>query len=471
MYHTYHRLTFLHNQVQAIISSAWFVNKTRNLFVRVGLTTILHNGHRFIHPYLLNGSSSDLSIGHCRENVIDNCLYYMLLPKDNSPDGKRLRVVMRGEKDLKNFGTLRVFDMPDAISDDRPNIPTNAKDFRKFYHLHQFQLAFTICEEINGQMLPQPETTVYSIVITDSQTEESSPIDNKNRLIHAYFPTAGSCDGGEQCKSSNFNSAITTTLSSYTLHDGPQAVSSSDQQPLTNGDNLSYTPNLCEYMVFVIQTKLFNLLLLLGETCQHAEKFIESLGTSLDNLLKSGNHKQLFNVCRHIINKNSDCLLHKSIENGHYSLAADLIHCYRNNGLERRNDHGETPMLYAAKYNCLDLIKLFLQKRFELIYDTDSQMNNIFHLLAQNHVSSDTIEFLLNYLSDKSINIQQHFDTKNSEQITPLELAVKLNNSDVIKILKSSGHFRSNDGDDELLDRLNLIHITEKQGSDDTRNQ
>ncbi|CAF1079987.1 unnamed protein product [Didymodactylos carnosus] len=80
----------------------------------------------------------------------------------------------------------------------------------------------------------------------------------------------------------------------------------------------------------------------------------------------------------------------------------------------------------------------------------------------KNHDSLNTIEFLLNYLRAKSIDIRQQFNTKNCEQLTPFQLATKLSNANVVKVLTSSGYFDEND-ENELLVKLNEVHITEKQ--------
>ncbi|CAF1177836.1 unnamed protein product [Didymodactylos carnosus] len=164
--------------------------------------------------------------------------------------------------------------------------------------------------------------------------------------------------------------------------------------------------------------------------------------------------------CRLLINRQRDCLLHKAIENGHHLLASELIHAYRRTGLERKNEHGETPLLCAAKQNAQHLIQLLIEKRAEIIYDTDNEMNNVFHHLVKHGNSSATIEWLLDYLKTKLIvDVQQNFDKKNNDQLTPLDLAIKLNLVDIVSTLTLKGQFKSND-EDILSTKLNEMRLS-----------
>ncbi|CAF1612389.1 unnamed protein product, partial [Didymodactylos carnosus] len=56
-----------------------------------------------------------------------------------------------------------------------------------------------MCEEFNGKFYPDNRTTVYSniMIARGSEKTTESPPDIKEYLVDSYFPTSGTCAGGQ----------------------------------------------------------------------------------------------------------------------------------------------------------------------------------------------------------------------------------------------------------------------------------
>ncbi|CAF0922379.1 unnamed protein product [Didymodactylos carnosus] len=190
--------------------------------------------------------------------------------------------------------------------------------------------------------------------------------------------------------------------------------------------------------------------------------FIQNLCLSLHDFILNNDATLLFRCTRLLIHRHEEILLEKAIQNGHLTLAKQLIKVLQIDTLKRRNERGETALLLAAKLNRKDLIELLLNRHIDLVYDIDYRRNNIFHLLTINIDSTDAIEFIFDYLKQKSINIREIFDTENSDHLTPLQLARENNNLRCIKSFVLYDYFNTNVHDKSIRD--DLCHLTIRNG-------
>lgn len=154
----------------------------------------------------------------------------------------------------------------------------------------------------------------------------------------------------------------------------------------------------------------------------HAEKNVETTLSHLTTRLSTTNQFE-----------DKIWVLDDAIRQGNVDLALHLIE-NTNSFLEQMNFQRETPLLLAAKFNRTELIEQILQKRPELIQQTDKLGNNIFHILARitNDQAKQTIEDILTKLDYKT----KHFLVKqlNHDEQIPKQVAVNQNNLQCAKL-------------------------------------
>ncbi|CAF1570086.1 unnamed protein product, partial [Didymodactylos carnosus] len=193
--------------------------------------------------------------------------------------------------------------------------------------------------------------------------------------------------------------------------------------------------------------------------------FLTRLKSCLAALLTDNDTQPLLRVTKKLINKYNDNLLHCAIKNGHTLLAQQLsavVARLPDSIIERKNNNGETAIILAAKLNQIDLLETLFSISQDLIYAVDNKNNNVFHLLTSQNNSNKTIEFILNCLNDKSINIKQKFDQPNGNGKTPLQLSVEHSNFESTKMLIEIGHFNTNVTDEKNGD--SLVHLAVRTG-------
>ncbi|CAF1167123.1 unnamed protein product [Didymodactylos carnosus] len=230
------------------------------------------------------------------------------------------------------------------------------------------------------------------------------------------------------------------------------------EEPRTN-NNFKYSP----FYHIIVTMHVFYLSILdcKENTIENEYTFIQNLCLALDDFISKNDPTSLFRCTRLLIHRDDDDLLEQAILNGNLMLIKQLIKVLLIDTLKQQNGKGETILLICAKLNNKDLIAQLLERHLNLVYDLDYRKNNVFHLLASTKLNNDksyeTIEFILNYLNEKSINICEIFNKENIDQFTPLQLAVQNNNLQCVKLFISNGNFDVN-----VYDKLtgdNLIHM------------
>jgi len=197
----------------------------------------------------------------------------------------------------------------------------------------------------------------------------------------------------------------------------------------------------------------------LSQTTQDPhEKVMNAVAESIESLFISNDYIPFLRLSRAFLKKSPE-LIHNSIINNNSDILLKLIPIAQIEILQQKNQFGETVLLHAIRLNRIEIVKILLENKNseKLLQDIDGNNNNIFHLIALNLNSSDILDLLINYLINKSINIQEKFDCSNKDQLTPLQLSVVKNNLLVTKYFFKYSNTNIRAKNDLIGD--NLIHL------------
>ncbi|CAF3963887.1 unnamed protein product [Adineta steineri] len=176
------------------------------------------------------------------------------------------------------------------------------------------------------------------------------------------------------------------------------------------------------------------------------DKYLGQLQVAAVEFLRTNDPSKIFRRTRLLIGKCTENPppLHDAIQHNHINLALKLIEqtvdmpSSPNNLLEREDNDGVSPLLFAAKFNQWILIEAILKKRLDLIEKTDKADNNILHLLA--NISEDkaieTIKNIFVLLSNDTKT--KLLEKKNNNNETPMEIAQANNNNLCVDLFKRS---------------------------------
>lgn len=174
------------------------------------------------------------------------------------------------------------------------------------------------------------------------------------------------------------------------------------------------------------------------------DKYLNQLKDALELFVRRNDPSRLLRRTRVLLAKytTQPSPLHEAIENGHRQLAQALIEQIvdipsPNRLLEDQDEHGQTPMLIAAKLNEKDLLELILKHRSDLIEQKDHQGNNLLHLLTlcQDDQAAETIETVLKMFPK---DVRLLLKDENHKHQTPLIIAQSNGN---VKSMELLTHF------------------------------
>ena len=165
-----------------------------------------------------------------------------------------------------------------------------------------------------------------------------------------------------------------------------------------------------------------------------------------------GFHPNHFNECKTLY-------LHIAVENGHESVVKYFMYNYPR-VLSLKDNFGRSPLLLAAEYGHIKVMKLILDspksKPFDREYHIDNNKNTILHAASKNgHL--EVVQYCLNQL---------HFDINhtNNDKKNSLHLSVLHDRTEVVKYLMNFGNSITADGID-IADTTERISIALKDKS------
>ncbi len=129
------------------------------------------------------------------------------------------------------------------------------------------------------------------------------------------------------------------------------------------------------------------------------------------------------------VNKNEQTALHVAIQHGHTEAALKLAEL--GSSLSLRDINGRTPLLYAARYGRIDLLRFFWDKIERPQEESDTQGDSALHLAAI-HGHLEAIRFVL---VDKGGNVNQ----ANKFGETALHKAARTDNLALVNLLLELG--------------------------------
>ena len=169
-------------------------------------------------------------------------------------------------------------------------------------------------------------------------------------------------------------------------------------------------------------------LLSLENNCKF-DKYLNQLKDALELFVRRNDPSRLLRRTRVLLAKYTaqPSPLHEAIENGHRQLALALIEQIidipsPNRLLEDSDEHGQTPVLIAAKLNEKDILELILKQRSDLIAQKDHQGNNLCHLLTdfKDDQAAETIKTILKMFPN---DVRLLLKEENHNHQTPIMIA------------------------------------------------
>jgi len=197
----------------------------------------------------------------------------------------------------------------------------------------------------------------------------------------------------------------------------------------------------------------------ISQTAQNShEQVMDAIANSIESLFINNNYTPFLRISRSFLKKSPE-LIHNAIINNNSDLLLKFIPVSTIDILQQKNQFGETVLLHAIRLNRIEMVKSLLENKNseKLLEDIDEKNNNIFHIIALNLNSSDIFDLLINYLLNKSINIQEKFDCFNKDHLTPLQLSIYKNNLLITKYFLK--YFNTNIHETNDLTGDNLIHL------------
>lgn len=185
---------------------------------------------------------------------------------------------------------------------------------------------------------------------------------------------------------------------------------------------------------------------------------MEKLATSVESLFLRNDYNDFFRVCRAFL-RTSPKLVHHAVDNNYIDLLVKFIPTSLNEILQKPNEQGESVLLHAIRLNRFEIIQAILKKsKFEVLLDAkDKNENNLFHVMALNSISIETIQWIINYLRENSIDIIDKFDRFNSDHWTPLQLSIRQNNLPATRHFLP--YFKTNICETKMSTGDNLVHL------------
>lgn len=152
---------------------------------------------------------------------------------------------------------------------------------------------------------------------------------------------------------------------------------------------------------------------------------MNKISDATQSLFSNNDFKSILRICRPFIQKRPE-LLHSSISNNHSDLLSKFIPIAPIDLLKKTNEFGETILLHAIRLNRTTVVKNILDKENsdKLLDDTNDREQNMFHILAMNTNSQELLDIIIDYLMNKAVNISLKFDYADSDNHTPLQLAI-----------------------------------------------
>lgn len=171
------------------------------------------------------------------------------------------------------------------------------------------------------------------------------------------------------------------------------------------------------------------------------DKYLNQLKDALELFVRRNDPSRLLRRTRVLLAKYTvqPSPLHEAIENGHRQLALSLIEQIidipsPNRLLEDCDEHGQTPVLIAAKLNEKDILELILKQRSDLISQKDHQGNNLFHFLAdfKDDQAAETIKTILTIFPN---DVRLLLKEENQNHQTPMMIAQSNGNEISLELL------------------------------------
>ena len=190
---------------------------------------------------------------------------------------------------------------------------------------------------------------------------------------------------------------------------------------------------------------------------------MQKLNESIEQLFVNNDYQPILRTCRSHVQKRPK-LLHNAISHGYSDLVSTFVPIAGMKLMQEKNEHGETVLLQAVRLNHLNIVRAVLRRKESeiLLEDTNNKRQNLFHILASNACSSEILDWIIDYLLEKSIDIDKKFDHNDADHYTPLQLAIFHNNLSMIRVFLKYFNTNVSQTSGDIQD--NLVHLCIRYG-------
>lgn len=191
----------------------------------------------------------------------------------------------------------------------------------------------------------------------------------------------------------------------------------------------------------------------------NAQQLMDKLSDCVDSLFSNHDWKPLLRICRTYV-KGRPEILHNAISHNYLDLLTKFIPIVPIDLLQMKNESDETILHHAVRLNHVDIVELLLEKKDvdRLLENLNGKQQNVFHIIAMNANSEETLKLLIDHMLKKSINISEKFDHVDHDNHTPLQLSIINNNIAATRHLVKYFDKMVCETNDDTGD--NLIHLT-----------
>lgn len=186
---------------------------------------------------------------------------------------------------------------------------------------------------------------------------------------------------------------------------------------------------------------------------------MQKLNESIEHLFLHNDYQPILRTCRLSVQKRPE-LLHHAIRHGYSDLVSTFVPIAGMKLMQEKNEQGETVLLHAARLNHCKIVQAVLGRKEseKLLADTNEKRQNILHILASNTNSIEILDFFIDYLLKKAVDIGKEFDHADDDNHTPLQLAIRHNHLPMARYFLKYFNKNVSMKSDRVQD--NLIHLS-----------
>lgn len=195
------------------------------------------------------------------------------------------------------------------------------------------------------------------------------------------------------------------------------------------------------------------------QTIADENVIMQKLNESIEQLFLHNDYQPILRTCRLCVQKRPE-LLHHAIQHGYSDLVSTFVPIAGMKLIQEKNEQGETVLLHAARLNHWKIVRAVMGRKEseKLLADINEKKQNILHILASNTNSIEILDFFIDYLLKKSIDIAKEFDHVDEDNHTPLQSAIRHNHLPMVQHFLKYFNKNVSTISDGVQD--NLIHLS-----------